>query len=147
MADINQAGTEVRVNMGEARGRLTDLVELVQTGSRVFLMKRGVPVVEMIVAKDYSRARHSHQDDVSCQAAGDAGHPPRNSHYDIPHRCPEDCPPAFAPPPPPPPEERPRVAPKPPRDRAVSLQTTQAAQAARDRILGNLGGKKKSRGG
>lgn len=127
MAEITTQGDEVRVNMGEARQRLTDLVDLVQTGTRVYLMKRGVPVAELVPAKDYSRERHTHQDDVTCQAAGDAGHPPRGFETPIPFE------------PPPPPDERPAVAPKPPRNREVSANDRQRHI---DRILNNLGGKK-----
>lgn len=142
MAEITTQGDEVRVNMGEARQRLTDLVEMVQTGSRVFLMKRGVPVVEMIPAKDYSRERHTHSDDVSCQAAGDGGHPPRGFEVGQDLTSAREAfvaGPGFEPPPPPPPEDRPQKAPKPPRNREVSATVRQKRI---DAILGNLGGKK-----
>lgn len=149
MSEITTDGTEVRVNMSEARQRLTDLVEMVQTGSRVFLMKRGVPVVEMIPAKDYSHERHTHQDDVTCQAAGDAGHPPRGFELPVDVKRSRQAfatNPGFDPPPPPSPEDRPHVAPKPPRDREVSLASTQRRQAGIDAILGAVNKKPRSRG-
>lgn len=132
MADINQDGTEVRVNLGEARGRLADLVDLTLTGTRVLLMRRNVPVVQLMAVKDYSHERHSHPDGVSCYEAGDAGHPARypDTLYQaegLPDSGPHpmdppalDTPESWQPPPPPPPEERPQKAPKPPRNREVS---------------------------
>lgn len=168
MADILYDGKEIRANMGEARTRLTDLVDMALTGTTVLLMRRNAPIVQLVPVPDYSHSRHAHPDDVSCYAAGPAGHPVRISTEGTPEEHARARQIAeerglWQPPPPPPPEERLAKPPKPPRNREVAsdghasrtetaktllqppaaVADPMARQRNIDSILNNLGGRKR----
>jgi len=118
MSEISVSGTEVRVSMTEARTRLADLVELTLTGTTVLLVRRGVPLVQLVPVGSASKAP------IEPVEAPQPPPPPP------PEKRPKKAPM--------PPRNR-EVSGKP----MAIHANTQGVQRRIDDILNNLGGKKK----